>query len=54
MVSDKKSELNNILKTYNIYSDNPCCVLTQEQSKMFISGGEKEKYTFFLKVSLLE
>lgn len=34
--------------------DNPCCILTQEQSKTFINGHEKEKYIFFLKATGLE
>ena len=34
--------------------DNPCCILTQEQSKTFINGKEKEKYEFFLKATGLE
>lgn len=40
-----------MLKSFNIFIDNPCCVLTQEESKKFIGGQEKEKYQFFLKVA---
>jgi predicted HTH domain antitoxin len=40
------------LRTFNIYGDNPCCILTQEESKKFIQGQEKEKYEFFLKVAI--
>lgn len=38
--------------TFNIQVKNPCCVLTQEESKKFIQGQEKEKYQFFLKVKI--
>lgn len=41
------------MRAFNIYVDNPCCVLTQEESKKFIQGHEKEKYEFFLKVVCL-
>jgi chromosome segregation ATPase len=51
VVSQEKRELDNILRTFNIYGDNPCCILTQEESKKFIQGHEKDKYEFFLKVS---
>lgn len=50
-VSDKKEMLNSILIHFNIYIDNPCCLLTQEDSKKFISGQEAEKYDFFLKAT---
>lgn len=39
---------------FNIYIDNPCCILTQEESKRFIQGQEKDKYKFFLKATGLE
>jgi hypothetical protein len=39
-----------MLTQFNINVTNPCCVLTQEESKKFIGGKEKEKYDFFLKV----
>ena len=50
VVSTEKRELESILRSFNIFVDNPCCVLTQEESKKFIQGQEKEKYDFFLKV----
>lgn len=50
LVTTEKRELDRILKEFNIYVDNPCCVLTQEESKKFIGGQEREKYQFFLKV----
>lgn len=50
MISCERKELEKILRTFNIYVDNPCCVLTQEESKKFIQGQEKQKYDFFLKV----
>ena len=45
------SELDRILKQFNISVTNPCCVLTQEESKTFIKGDEKNKYDFFLKAT---
>lgn len=54
MISHDKIELERILQNFNIYVDNPCCILTQEQSKTFINGKEKEKYDFFLKATGLE
>lgn len=48
--SKEKRELESILCNFNIYVDNPCCVLTQEESKKFIQGKDEEKYEFFLKV----
>eukprot|EP01038_Epipyxis_sp_PR26KG_P011016 gene11016-14795_t len=50
-ISRDKRDLEVILKNYNIYVDNPICVLTQEQSKKFIQGQDKEKYDFFLKAT---
>lgn len=52
VVSHDKKELALILRTFNINVDNPCCVLTQEESIKFIQGQEKEKYAFFLKVPI--
>lgn len=40
-----------MLRAFNIYVDNPVCVLTQEESKKFIQGQEREKYDFYLKVT---
>jgi chromosome segregation ATPase len=42
------------MRCFDIYVDNPCCVLTQEESKKFIQGGENEKYEFFLKATGLQ
>ena len=53
-VSDQKRELENILKQFSIYCENPCCVLTQELSKRFIQGTGRDKYDFFLKATGLE
>ncbi len=36
---------------FNIYVDNPCNVMTQEESKRFICSKNNEKYTFFLKAT---
>jgi structural maintenance of chromosomes protein 6 len=50
VISREKRELEKLLQHFNIFVDNPCCILSQEQSKSFINGAEKEKYEFFLKV----
>ncbi len=52
IITKEKRELDKILTQFNIFVGNPCCVLTQEESKAFIQGGEKQKYNFFLKVCL--
>lgn len=54
VISREKAELERILHTFNIFVDNPCCVLTQEESKRFIQGHERDKYDFFLKATGLE
>ena len=46
-----KKELGVILQKFNIFVENPCCVLTQEESKKFIQGKEKEKYEFFYRAT---
>lgn len=51
-ISHEKKELEGILRNFNIYVDNPCCILTQEDAKKFIFGSDNEKYDFFMKVSL--
>lgn len=53
-MSTEKKELDIILVCFNIFVSNPCCVLTQEESKKFISGAATEKYDFFLKATGLE
>ncbi len=50
VISCEKLILEQILRKFNIYVDNPCCVLTQEESKKFIQGHERDKYLLFLKV----
>lgn len=54
VVSTKKEDLEKILRIFNLHADNPCCILTQEESKKFIQGHEKEKYQFFMKASGLD
>lgn len=51
MISNERAEIENILKYFSVYVDNPCCVLTQEEAKRFLQGEETEKYDFFLKAS---
>jgi chromosome segregation ATPase len=49
LVCNRKEELDKILQMFNLFADNPCCILTQEESKKFIQGHEKDKYNFFMK-----
>lgn len=50
VITTCKTELEALLRSFSIYVDNPCCVLTQEDSKKFIHGKPSDKYEFFLKV----
>lgn len=45
-----KDVLEKLTHQFNICVPNPCCILTQEESKKFINGQDKDKYDFFLKV----
>ena len=53
-VTTEKLEVENLCKQFSIYVDNPSQVLTQEESKKFIKGSEKDKYEFFLKATGLK
>ncbi len=50
-ISRKKSDLEKMLQMFNIYVDNPCNVMTQEESKKFIRSKNSDKYSFFLKAT---
>ena len=54
IVSEKKADLEQILRAFNIDIQNPCCVLTQEDAKKFIGGTETDKYDFFLRATGLK
>ena len=54
VISTDGKDIAPILKRFNIYVDNPCCLLTQEDSKKFIQGSDKDKYEFFLKATGLQ
>ena len=54
VVSTKSDELHGLQNHINAHMDNPCCVLTQEESKKFIQGHERDKYEFFLKATGLQ
>ena len=54
VVSTKSDELHGLQSHINAHMDNPCCVLTQEESKKFIQGHERDKYEFFLKATGLQ
>lgn len=54
-ISEKKEEVENITKHFQILVDNPVCVLTQEVSKNFLnSKNPKDKFKFFVKATQLE
>lgn len=50
-VGDGKKLVDSILEHFSIFVENPCCVLTQEESKKFIQGKEGAKYEFFVKAT---
>jgi hypothetical protein len=53
LVSNKKSELDNIVEQFNIQVDNPVCFLNQETSKHFLNSSNKsDKYKVSIKLSL--
>lgn len=55
IISEKKEELDNILKHLSIHIDNPICVLTQEVSKNFLnSKSSHDKFRFFVKATQIE
>ena len=54
IVSSESRELRALQRQFNVYMENPCCVLTQEESKKFIQGHERDKYAFFLKATGLD
>ncbi|KAL0584383.1 hypothetical protein ABG067_005734 [Albugo candida] len=49
VVSKLKFDLEAILDHFNIHTENPCTVLDQENAKLFIKGGDEDKYKFFLR-----
>ncbi len=53
-ITTEKTDVENMCKHFSIYVDNPSQVLTQEESKKFIKGSEKDKYDFFLKATGLQ
>ena len=55
VVADRKDVLEDIIRYFNIQVDNPVCVLNQEVSRNFLNTkNAKDKYTFFMKATLLE
>ncbi|XP_053975498.1 structural maintenance of chromosomes protein 6 [Hylaeus volcanicus] len=55
IISTKRSELDNILRTMNIQIDNPISILNQDISRTFlISSKPEEKYELFMKATLLD
>ena len=55
VISEKKEEVDNIVKFFQIVVDNPLTVLTQEVSKNFLNSKDpKDKFKFFVKATQLE
>lgn len=52
--TNARNDLRKMMIHFGIYVTNPCCVLTQEDSKIFIQGSEKDKYEFFVKATGLD
>lgn len=53
-ISTKKSDVSTIKERFNLFVNNPCCILDQENSKMFLKGNAKDKYGLFLRATELE
>ena len=53
-ITKERKVLDRILSLFNIFIQNPCCVLTQEESKKFIQGTKEQKYEFFMKATGLQ
>ena len=53
-VSTRKADLDEIIDRFGLWVDNPCCVLDQENSKLFLRGNDKDKYVLFLKATKLQ
>ena len=54
-IGDRKEVLDDIIRHFNIQVDNPICVLNQEVSRNFLNTkNARDKYTFFMKATLLE
>ncbi|KAH8925274.1 P-loop containing nucleoside triphosphate hydrolase protein [Atractiella rhizophila] len=50
IISTKKEELNRIMDAFGIQVDNPITVLSQDNSRMFLSNSSpKDKYNFFMR-----
>lgn len=55
LVSNKKEELDSMVRHFNIQIDNPITILNQEVSRNFLnSKNPRDKYKFFMKATQLE
>ncbi|RWS14915.1 structural maintenance of chromosomes protein 6-like isoform X2 [Dinothrombium tinctorium] len=55
VITNKKEELDDIIRHFNIQIANPVCVLNQELSRNFLnSKNPSDKYIFFMKATQLE
>lgn len=53
-VSRSKKDLDELLDKVNAQVENPCCILSQEEAKKFLTGKSEDKYAFFMKATELE
>ena len=44
-----KKDIMELVEKFDLHVDNPCCVLDQENAKLFLKGTSREKYLFFLR-----
>lgn len=54
LISTKRSDLNTIVEHFNLFVNNPCCILDQENAKLFLKGSCRDKYDLFLKATELK
>ncbi|CAA7026945.1 unnamed protein product [Microthlaspi erraticum] len=54
-ISNRKDELRELVEHYNIDVENPCVIMSQDNSREFLhSGNDKDKFKFFYKATLLQ
>ncbi|KAH9251522.1 hypothetical protein BASA81_010553 [Batrachochytrium salamandrivorans] len=54
VVCTKAADVAALCEEFCLYVDNPCCVMDQDEVKVFLRGTAEEKYKFFLKAADLE
>ena len=54
VVTDRKRDVNQMLKHFNIKTDNPLVFMDQTTMKKFIQGDEKSKYSLLMEAMNFE